>query len=596
MPPKRPGEPSGPESSSQNGAIKKPRTSGPEVRPAAAAAAAPGPSSLQAQIEAAKAKAAALAANLSKSRSGFSMPGSTTTVSPQLNSSSKPLGSGLDIAAMQRQLAESRKRAEAMASGVLGKLQQQRVDKAKSGELHPLLVGSTSASSSFKGSRGPAFSRVGANVRESPLPSLAGVQEEKVNPYLSRGEEDDQGRVKGRNMHRSLQFHKPGRHVREAEEARREAQMEALKKRISESAKKAGMEELSAEERALRRNAPPEVEWWDQALLPGKTYEVVEVLGKGKEKEREQGILIEGEGAPIDIYIQHPIPIPPPSDKIKVEARAVMLTKKELKKMRRQRRLGDQEDKRDKIKMGLLPPDPPKVKLSNLMKVLTSEAVADPTKMEARVRREVAARKEIHEKTNLDNQLTPEERKAKIDEKKEKDASQGIYTLVFKIRHLVSPSHKFKVRKNALQLGLTGMAIFEKSFALVVVEGGQKSIKAYRRLMTVRLDWTDPGRPKADSLDDLQDLAEAVGRTSSSASPDTVSVVNSKEQEEIASIDWSENYCRIIFEGPVRESHFRFGFKAHYCDHESGAKEALGPKLASFWDLAKRFDSAQEAI
>jgi U4/U6 small nuclear ribonucleoprotein PRP3 len=423
-----------------------------------------------------------------------------------------------------------------------------------------------------------------------------GVKEEKVNPYLST-EGEDESRVKGRNMHRSLQFHKPGRHVREAEEARREAQMEALKKRISESAKKAGMEELSAEERALRRNLPPEVEWWDQALLPGKTYEAIEVvLGKGKEREKEQGVLIEGEGTPIDIYVQHPIPIPPPSDKIKVEARGVMLTKKEMKKMRRQRRLADQEDKRDKIKMGLLPPDPPKVKLSNLMKVLTSEAVADPTKVEARVRREVAARKEIHEKTNLDNQLTPEQRKAKIDEKKVKDASQGIYTLVFKIRHLASPSHKFKVRKNALQLGLTGMAIFEKSFALVVVEGGQKSIKAYRRLMTVRIDWNDPGRPKADSLEDLQDLEAAVGgAASSSASPGTIPGTISKEQEEIENIDWSGNYCKIIFEGPVRENHFRFGFKAHYCDHESGAKEALGPKLASFWDLAKRFDSAHEA-
>jgi len=108
--------------------------------------------------------------------------------------------------------------------------------------------------------------------------------------------------------------------------------------------------------------------------------------------------------------------------------------------------------------------------------------------------------------------------------------------------------------------------------------------------MTVRIDWTEPGRPKADSLEDLQDLEAAV----SSTSTPTTTKTNIKEQEEIANVDWSQNYCKIIFEGPVRESHFRFGFKAHYCDHESGAKEALGPKLASYWDLAKKFDTAYE--
>jgi len=589
MPPKRPGDADPASSSNQNGAAKKPRTSGPEGA---------APSSIQAQLEAAKARAAALAASLAKNKAGvnntISKVAATSSMPSQRSgssSSSSAPSSGLDIAAMQRQLAEARKRADQMASGALGKLQQQRNEQPKQGGIHPLLMGSGSSSSSSIASRAPKFSSVSANARNSPLPSStvgAPGKEEKLNPYLNlEGQEEE--RVKGRNMHKSLQFHKPGRHVREAEEARREAQMEALKKRIQESAKKAGMEELSAEERALRRNAPPEVEWWDQALLSGKTYEVVEVIGKGKAKEIEQGILIEGEGSPIDIYIQHPIPIPAPSDKIKVEPREVMLTKKEMKKMRKQRRLADQEDKRDKIKMGLLPPDPPKVKLSNLMRVLTSEAVADPTKVEARVRREVAARKDIHDQSNLDNQLTPEQRRAKIEERKTKDAEKGIYTLVFKIRHLISPSHKFKVRKNALQFGLNGLAIFENNFALVVVEGGQKSIKNYRKLMTSRIDWTDPGRPKSDSMEDLPDLDAGPSATSSNGKD------NSKDQEEIAKIDWSGNYCKLIFEGPVRESHFRYGtFKAHYCDHESGAKEALGPKLASFWDLAKKYDLAHE--
>ena len=43
-------------------------------------------------------------------------------------------------------------------------------------------------------------------------------------------------------------------------------------------------------------------------------------------------------------------------------------TKKEQKKMRRLRRKAEQQDKRDRIKMGLLPPDPPKGTLELMTK------------------------------------------------------------------------------------------------------------------------------------------------------------------------------------------------------------------------------------
>lgn len=66
------------------------------------------------------------------------------------------------------------------------------------------------------------------------------------------------------------------------------------------------------------------------------------------------------QSASISIYVQHPIQIPAPQDKIKVEPKALFLTKKEMKKMRRQRRMAALQDRQDRIKMGLLPPDPPK--------------------------------------------------------------------------------------------------------------------------------------------------------------------------------------------------------------------------------------------
>ena len=77
--------------------------------------------------------------------------------------------------------------------------------------------------------------------------------------------------------------------------------------------------------------------------------------------------------SPINFYIQHPIPIPAPNEKNKVELKPLMLTKREQKKMRKLRRKQELQDKRDRIRMGLLPPDPPKVRLVNMMKVLTSE-------------------------------------------------------------------------------------------------------------------------------------------------------------------------------------------------------------------------------
>ena len=109
-----------------------------------------------------------------------------------------------------------------------------------------------------------------------------------------------------------------------------------------------------------------------------------------------------------------------------------MLTKKEQKKMRRQRRLAELEDKRDRQKMGLMPPDPPKVRLANLMKVLTSDAVQDPTKVEAKVRKEVAMRAYKHEKDNEERKLTAELRKQKEYEQLAARERKGIYGAAFK--------------------------------------------------------------------------------------------------------------------------------------------------------------------
>jgi U4/U6 small nuclear ribonucleoprotein PRP3 len=100
-----------------------------------------------------------------------------------------------------------------------------------------------------------------------------------------------------------------------------------------------------------QRLPPPDVEWWDKALIPGgQTYD---------DLDEAMDFIDKTEDSLITHLVQHPIPIPAPGDK-KVDERGLMLTKKEQKKMRRQRRMADLEDKRDRQKMGLLPPDAPK--------------------------------------------------------------------------------------------------------------------------------------------------------------------------------------------------------------------------------------------
>ena len=70
--------------------------------------------------------------------------------------------------------------------------------------------------------------------------------------------------------------------------------------------------------------------------------------------------------------------------------------------------------------------------MANLMKVLTSDAVQDPTRVEARVRREVAMRKHTHEKMNAERKLTDEQRREKIENKKLEVEKRGIYGAIFK--------------------------------------------------------------------------------------------------------------------------------------------------------------------
>ncbi|KAI0367189.1 PRP3-domain-containing protein [Pilatotrama ljubarskyi] len=514
---------------------------------------------------------------------------------------------------MARRIAEAKRRvAEAqsklavkdnpyMSAPQLGKKKNQVVpEPAQQGAglkmaAHPLLLDTTPSLPQSKKDKykpmQPKFASIKANLRNAPTPPPAPtpvVPKEPIsNPYASAAvtpvESGFEGAPKER-VGRQFRFNPKGKYVQIANQVRQEQQLEQLKQRIAESAKKAGLDsEFETLEKNIRRGAPPATEWWDAALLPNKTYDDLE-LGMSK-------LNIRTADSPITLYIQHPIPIPAPGDKNQATLKPLKLTKKEQKKMRKQRRQAELQDKRDRIRMGLIPPDPPKVRLANLMKVLTSDAVQDPTRVEARVRREVAMRKHQHEKMNAERKLTDEQRREKIENKKLEEEKKGIWGAVFKVKTLSDPSHRFKVRKNAEQMNLTGVCIFNPSFSMVYVEGAAKFIRQYKKLMLRRIAWTEPARERGGEDVEI-DQGEEEGE-GGKAKGKAVASGSSAGEHGQASLE--DNHCWLIWEGQLRDRAFN-NFKPKSCPTDSAAKEVLGDKLAGYWDQAKNWKPEEEEL
>ena len=80
----------------------------------------------------------------------------------------------------------------------------------------------------------------------------------------------------------------------------------------------------------------------------------------------------------------------------------------------------------------------PKLKLSNLMRVLKDQAVANPSSIEAQVRSQVAERLKNHEMGNLARKLTPLERAEKKTRKLTEDTSTTVHVAIFRVDDLTS--------------------------------------------------------------------------------------------------------------------------------------------------------------
>ena len=223
---------------------------------------------------------------------------------------------------------------------------------------------------------------------------------------------------------------------------------------------KGGMAGAASSRAAFVLDEIPDAEWWDVHILKNGTYDDISD-GKWEIKPEK-----------INLYVEHPVPMQPPMEAPPPPPQPLKLTKREQKKLRTQRRQQREQEKQEMIRQGLLEPPKPKVKISNLMRVLTDEATADPTAIEKEVRQQMEERASAHEDRNLARQLTPAERRERKIRKLFDDPTGSVETQVhvYRVESLANPKNKFRVDINAQENRLSGewCLLFHLGYALMM--------------------------------------------------------------------------------------------------------------------------------
>ena len=348
---------------------------------------------------------------------------------------------------------------------------------------------------------------------------------------------------------RSFHFHEQGKFQQVASKMRMKAQLDKLQNEISQIARKTGINSVTAlalvAPRIGDRKDEEEIdlEWWDSVILQTRSYEGED----GQPNLRQETITN---------LIEHPIQMRAPTDPLSLPYLPVFLTQKERKKLRRTTRRENWKEKQENIRLGLEPPPQAKVRISNLMRVLGNEAIQDPTKIEAHVREQMAKRLQNHQEANASRKLTAEQRREKKEKKLQEDTStSGVHVAIYRVKDLSNLSKKYKIETNAKQLFMTGCAVIFKDVNVVVVEGGPKQQKKYKRLMLNRIRWEE-------------DTVKISKHDTGSSQPET------------------RNSCQLVWEGTTKQRNFGdLIFKL--CPSEVVAREHFRKHgVEHYWDLS----------
>ncbi|ORM41401.1 U4/U6 small nuclear ribonucleoprotein Prp3 [Babesia sp. Xinjiang] len=311
----------------------------------------------------------------------------------------------------------------------------------------------------------------------------------------------------------------------------------------------------------------PWIEWWDRGIILLKTGEDPFKTANAKKHqtldiEPEQCVINEKK---FNNYIEHPCKIDGKKKKSK-DAPAMILTKKERKKLRRRKREEKFKAIQDKIRVGLLPPPAPKLKLSNLLRVLKDQSVADPSRVEKQVREQMEERLLNHERRNEERKLTPEQRSKKHAKKWQVGKNEEIEAALFTLKSLTNPKLLFKVDVNAQQFHLTGCCIVASHApCIVVVEGSKLSVKRYIKLLMRRIKWEDNETP-------------------------------AEVEADLPSVTPHGSFCKQIWTGSVKRRNFsHWSVTFAECDEE--ITEALRPfKALHYYEMAQKYRDPLEDI
>lgn len=72
------------------------------------------------------------------------------------------------------------------------------------------------------------------------------------------------------------------------------------------------------------------------------------------------------------------------------------LTKKERTRLKKQAKAARRQEEQEEIMLGIKEAPPPRVRISNMMRVYGSTAMSDPTQIETMVREQMDEREERH--------------------------------------------------------------------------------------------------------------------------------------------------------------------------------------------------------
>ena len=81
------------------------------------------------------------------------------------------------------------------------------------------------------------------------------------------------------------------------------------------------------------------------------------------------------------------------------------------------------------------------------MQVLGNEAVVDPTKVEARVREQMANRQKKHFADNNARKLTKDEKRAKKEKRMKEDLTHSVEVSIYLIKNLRHAATRWKIKR-----------------------------------------------------------------------------------------------------------------------------------------------------